>query len=163
MNEIKPSAEDFNAALQKAFGDAENHALADAARDVPQKEKINRIADRYAMQYKVPPSLVKAVIEAESGYNTTAVSPKGAQGLMQLMPDTAEMLGVRDAFSPEENIRGGVSFMKNLLDRYGNDYKKALAAYNAGPGAVDKYGGVPDYSETKDYVDKVLKIYRANK
>lgn len=160
-DEIKPSADDFDAALRKAFG--ESSAAVELSEDIPQRAKINKIAERYAHQYKVPSSLVKAVIEAESGYDMTALSPKGAMGLMQLMPATAASLGVHDPYSPEENIRGGVGFLKDLLERYDNDYKKALAAYNAGPGAVDKYGGVPEYRETKDYVDKVLKLYKANR
>jgi soluble lytic murein transglycosylase-like protein len=158
--EIKPSADDFDAALRKAFGESE---AAKFSSEEPQREKINNIAERYASQYRVPPALVKAVIEAESGYDMTALSPKGAMGLMQLMPDTAASLGVEDAFEPEANIRGGVGFLKELLDRYDNDYKKALAAYNAGAGAVDRYDGVPEYAETKGYVDKVLKLYKANK
>jgi len=160
-DEIKPSADDFDAALRKAFG--ESNAALELPEAAPQRAEINKIAERYAHQYRVPSSLVKAVIEAESGYDAKAISPKGAMGLMQLMPATASALGVDDPYSPDENIRGGVGFLKGLLERYDNDYKKALAAYNAGPGAVDKYGGIPEYRETKDYVDKVLKLYKANR
>ncbi|MCL2026102.1 MAG: lytic transglycosylase domain-containing protein [Leptospirales bacterium] len=161
-DDIKPSADDFDAALRRAFGESETAAI-ELSKDIPQRDKINKIAERYAHQYKVPSSLVKAMIEVESGYDMTALSPKGAMGLMQLMPATAASLGVEDPFSPEENIRGGVTFLRDLLKRYDNDYKRAVAAYNAGPGAVDRYGGIPEFRETKNYVDKVLKLYNANR
>ncbi|HQQ24447.1 MAG TPA: lytic transglycosylase domain-containing protein, partial [Spirochaetota bacterium] len=100
------------------------------------------------------------VVENESSYNTMAVSPKGAMGLMQLMPETAKELGVNDSFSAEENIEGGVKYLKGLLNKYQWDYKKALAAYNAGPKLVDSYNGVPPIKETADYVKRVLNSYR---
>jgi soluble lytic murein transglycosylase-like protein len=102
------------------------------------------------------PALVAGVIEAESGFNAQAVSPAGAQGLMQLMPSTARGLGVTDALDPAQNVMGGAKLLRQLLDRYHGDTRLALAAYNAGPGAVDKYGGVPPYAETQRYVPKVL-------
>jgi soluble lytic murein transglycosylase-like protein len=107
----------------------------------------------------VPPALVKAVIAAESMFDSEAVSRTGAQGLMQLMPDTARSLGVTDAFRPDENVRGGTEYLRALLDRYG-DFSRALAAYNAGPTAVDRYNGVPPYRETRAYVQRVLTYYR---
>jgi soluble lytic murein transglycosylase-like protein len=112
-------------------------------------------------QYGVDSSLVKAVIHAESGYNPSAVSPKGAQGLMQLMPKTAQGLKVADSLNPSDNIRGGVRYLKFLLDTFKGDESLALAAYNSGLGSVAKYGGIPPYQETRNYVSKVLS-YRNN-
>jgi soluble lytic murein transglycosylase-like protein len=104
----------------------------------------------------VRPDLVRAVVQVESAYNPYAVSPKGAAGLMQLMPGTAQQFGVKNAFNPEENIRAGVAYLRQLLDRYANNEELALAAYNAGPGAVDKYGEtVPPYRETQNYVLRI--------
>ena len=106
----------------------------------------------------VPPALVKAVIHTESNFNRLAVSPKGAQGLMQLMPATSQKLGVSDPFESFQNVEGGVRYLRRLIDRYGS-WRLALAAYNAGPTAVDHYGGVPPYRETQAYVKKVLSYY----
>ena len=124
---------------------------------------INMLAERYAERNNVPSSLVKAIIKHESGYNPRAVSPKGAMGLMQLMPAVAQSMGVTDPFSPEENINAGTSLLKKLLDEYNGDYKRALSAYNAGPRAVETYRGVPDYPETKEYVKKVIESYMKNR
>ncbi len=106
---------------------------------------------------ELPVKLVRAVIEQESGFRPCAVSPKGAQGLMQLMPDTAAELKVKDVFDPAENIAAGVKYLKQLLDKYKGDNKLALAAYNAGPAAVDAASGIPDIPETRDYVEAILK------
>jgi hypothetical protein len=111
-----------------------------------------------AQRHGVPEQLVSAVIRVESGFNARAVSRKGAQGLMQLMPGTAAILGVRDSFDPMDNIDGGVRHLRGLLDRYGNNVPLALAAYNAGEGAVNTHGGIPPYPETQQYVGRILSI-----
>ncbi len=115
---------------------------------------------RYARKYGVESALIKAIIHTESHFNPHAVSKKGAQGLMQLMPETARDLSVRDVFDPEENIRAGVQYLKMLLEKFKGNLPLSLAAYNAGPNLVGQYGKVPPYSETKDYIKKVLTYYR---
>ena len=113
----------------------------------------------HSKMHNIRPDLVRAVVQVESAFNPYAVSPKGAQGLMQLMPATARALGVSNPFNPLDNIRGGVRYLRQLLDRYDNDEVLALAAYNAGPEAVAKYGQkVPPYRETRNYVTKVNEI-----
>ncbi len=114
---------------------------------------------KYSEKYGVSADMVKAVIAVESCYNSTALSPKGAQGLMQLIPATAERFGVEDAFNTSQNIHGGTRYLSWLMKRYDGDLYKAVAAYNAGEGAVDKYKGIPPYNETQHYVRKVLAVY----
>jgi soluble lytic murein transglycosylase-like protein len=114
------------------------------------------LIQEHAQRHSLRPELVRAVIQVESGFNARALSPKGAMGLMQLMPATARDLGVLDAYDPEDNIRGGTRYLRLLLDKYNGDERLALAAYNAGPGAVDTYGRrVPPYRETVNYVQRV--------
>jgi soluble lytic murein transglycosylase-like protein len=113
--------------------------------------------ERIAAQHSLPPQLIHSVIKVESNYNPLAVSPKGARGLMQLIPSTARRFGVSDSFNPLENIQGGAKYLKYLLDLYNGNYPLALAAYNAGEGAVAKYGGVPPYAETRNYLVLVQK------
>jgi soluble lytic murein transglycosylase-like protein len=126
-------------------------------------KKFNEYVMNASQKYNVDPDLIHAVIKAESSYNPDAVSPKGAGGLMQLMPDTAIQYGVTDRFSPEENIDGGTKYLKFLLDKYEGDITLAIAAYNAGEGTVDKYGDIPPYPETRAYVQKVsLYLERGN-
>jgi soluble lytic murein transglycosylase-like protein len=116
-------------------------------------------------KYGVSTSLIKAVIQAESGYNPNAVSHKGASGLMQLMPGTAKSLKVSNSFDPKDNVEGGVKYLRFLLDTFKGDVSLALAAYNAGLGKVAKFGGIPPYAETRNYVNRVLSYmnsYQAN-
>ncbi len=119
---------------------------------------INTLVSKYAKKYKVDESLIHALIKVESDYDIHAVSPVGAKGLMQLMDKTAKLYKVSDPFDPEQNIRAGVKHLKMLIDKY-HDLEKALAAYNAGETAVEKYGGIPPYKETKRYVKKIMALY----
>ncbi len=122
---------------------------------------LNEIILRHARTWNVDPLLVELVIRYESNFNPAAVSPAGAQGLMQLMPGTAAGLGVGDPFDPDQNVAGGVRYISDQLRRF-KDLRMALAAYNAGPGAVLEHGGVPPYAETRYYVDAIYGEYRAN-
>jgi len=126
----------------------------------PEKSALyDPLIREHAENFGVRTDLVRAVVQVESGYNAYARSPKGALGLMQLMPATIQQFGVRNPFNPMENIRAGVSYLRQLLDRYSNDEALALAAYNAGPGAVDRHGvAIPPYKETRDYVSKINRM-----
>jgi len=123
----------------------------------PYAREILEAAERYG----VPDRLISAVIRTESAFNPLAVSRKGARGLMQLMPGTASLLGVRDSFDPRQNIDGGVRHLRTLIERFGDDLSLALAAYNAGERAVVSHGGVPPYPETRNYVTRVLGLFGA--
>lgn len=118
-------------------------------------EAINKAADRHA----VDPNLVRALVKVESNFNPNAVSPKGAMGLMQLMPQTARQMKLTNPFNPEENIDAGVRHLKDLLDSYGGDVRLSLAAYNAGAGAVARSAGIPHYAETRNYVKRITQLY----
>jgi soluble lytic murein transglycosylase-like protein len=151
--------------------DRQRQPLAGTTRPAPQRswrqatvaprELRQRITD-HALAQDIDPRLVEAVIRVESAFNARALSHKGAMGLMQLMPDTADDLGVENAFDVDENLRGGTTYLRQLLDRFDGDVELALAGYNAGPGAVEKYRGVPPYRETSDYVRRILADYGAS-
>lgn len=117
------------------------------------------IIDVAADKYDLPIELIHSIIRAESNYDSRAVSPKGAKGLMQLMPTTAKIYGVQNVFDPKENIEGGVKYLKDLVKLYKRNTRLVLAAYNAGQEAVKKYSGIPPYSETRDYIEKVMSTY----
>ncbi|NLZ82069.1 MAG: lytic transglycosylase domain-containing protein, partial [Clostridiales bacterium] len=123
---------------------------------------LNDIFEKAAVKYNVPVNLLKAIGKAESDFKADAVSRSGAQGVMQLMPKTAEYLGVKNSFDPEQNIMGGAKYISELLKKYDGDTTLALAAYNAGMGNVSKYGGVPPFKETQNYVVKVAKFMNQN-
>jgi hypothetical protein len=125
-------------------------------------ESLEALVVRSARRYALPRSLVRAVARAESAFDTAAVSTKGAQGVMQLMPATARELGVRDAFDPAENIDAGARLLRQLLEKYEGRLAEALAAYNAGPGAVARHRGVPPFKETRRYVRRVVKDFEEN-
>ena len=123
-------------------------------------QELDAHIDAASKRYKVPASLVRAVMHAESNFDTRALSPKGASGLMQLMPETAREMFVKDIFDPRQNIEGGTRYLRLLANQYGGDMVKMVAAYNAGPEAVRKYGGnIPPYAETQAYVRKVIQLY----
>jgi len=126
----------------------------------PSSEDLLALIERHALDRGLDPRLVRAVVQVESGYNPAAVSNKGAMGLMQLMPETAADLDVTSPFEPDENLRGGTEYLSGLLERFGGDATLALAAYNAGPGAVTRYGGVPPYPETVAYVRNVFALWQ---
>lgn len=121
--------------------------------------EVDQIIQQVSAKYHVEASLIRSIVQHESGFNPLSKSAAGAMGLMQLMPATARGLGVKNPYNAQENIEGGVKYFKQLLDQYGGDEKMALAAYNAGPGNVAKYGRIPPFSETQNYVKKVMNTY----
>ena len=145
-----PTHQGFRRVIRETNGNVEPFSSANGYEDL-----IKSASERYSLD----PELIRAVIRAESNFNSTARSNKGAMGLMQLMPDTARLHNVMDAYDPIDNIEGGVRHLKMLLGRYQGDLQLSLAAYNAGSQAVDRHGGIPPFVETRDYVRRVLQYY----
>ncbi len=143
-----------------------NENLAQRARRLSTKladlpdQSIEPMIARHSDAQNLDPKLVRALIQAESGYNVKAVSNKGAIGLMQLMPDTASELNISNPYDPDQNIKGGTMYLRQMLDHFAGKVELAIAAYNAGPGAVEKHGGIPPFAETRDYVKRVLALWR---
>ncbi len=131
-----------------------------APRTATPNPRLEALIQKYSQQYGVDPSLVRSVIRHESGFNSQAVSPKGAMGLMQLMPGTADLMGVKNPFDPEQNIAGGVGYLRHCLDRFGHNVPLAVAAYNAGPERVAKTGSIPAIPETQTFVHNVVGTYQ---
>jgi soluble lytic murein transglycosylase-like protein len=169
---VAPAGSDAagSAAFQRALASAMNAGTLSAPVSTPDAasalafapvppDQIDSLVSQNAATWQVDPSLVKAIIANESGFNANATSKVGAQGLMQLMPSTAQSVGVRNSYDPAQNVAGGTRYLKGLLDRFNGDVRLAVAAYNAGPGAVEKYGDVPPYAETQNYVQNVLGSY----
>jgi len=163
-----PVPADAHASISVQFGSAKAAsanswpAKSGSAKSVP-TPALNQVVNSASAAYHLDPDLVNSVIHAESGFNSRAVSPKGARGLMQLMPGTANQLGVNDAFDPQANVTGGSRYLRELLERYNFDLVKALAAYNAGPQRVEQYRGVPPFRETRAYVARIVHEYNTKK
>ena len=159
------AAKEFKSILDEklAADKAQNTMPEEKASFKNSRENIEGLIEKYAQKNNLDPDFIKAVVKQESGFNPDATSKCGAMGLMQLMPNTAKGLGVTNAYDPEQNIEGGVKYLKSMLNRFNNDPKLALAAYNAGPAAVQKYGDIPPYRETQNYVKNILASYEAIK
>ncbi len=145
-----------NANINNSFPEGQVISYKEDLKDV---KNIEELIVKLSKKHGVDPALVKAMVKVESNFDPKAVSPVGAKGLMQIMPGTAKDLGIKDPLDPKQNLEGGIKYMKRLLKKYNNDVTLALAAYNAGPGNVDKHDGIPPFSETKNYVRKVLHAY----
>ena len=170
----RASPADIGNDLPECLFSGDAGALADSGAVVPfevverfiaslsaERRRHARLIQRLAPRYNVDPRLALAIVRAESNFNANALSPKNAQGLIQLTADTAARCGVRNAMDPEQNIRGGLAYLNWLLKRFGGDVTMTAAAYNAGEGAVERHGGVPPYDETQEYVRRILAFYRA--
>ena len=160
IDDQKKSFVDVPAGEVESYSTQPDSALPKAA--TPAKS-TGQIVSEASQKQGVDSDFIHSVIKQESAGNSNAVSRTGARGLMQLMPGTASHLGVNDSFSPEQNVHGGTRYLRELLERYNGDAIKALAAYNAGPGAVDRYKGVPPYRETRQYVQRVIREYNKSK
>lgn len=148
---ITDSTENFEKIVSKAVDTKKNNS-----QNQNKSVNIDKIIQEKAEKYDISPDLIRSIIQVESNFNQNAVSHKGAKGLMQLMPSTAAELGVNNIFDAEENIEGGTKYLRQLLNMYGGDLKKSLAAYNAGMGNVQKYNGIPPFNETNRYINLVL-------
>jgi soluble lytic murein transglycosylase-like protein len=159
---VKDDSVNFNDVLSAEVDQTNNSkdVSPDAIGSVKEKTNyqgdFNEIIDNNSKKYNINSSIIKAIIKAESDFDPSVVSSAGAMGLMQLMPDTAKSLGVGEPFDPVENIEGGVKYLKEMLNKFGGNLELALAAYNAGPGNVVKYGGIPPFQETENYVAKIM-------
>lgn len=147
---------DFQTVLDKAINNQKMPTKAS-------KEEINELINEYSAKNNLDADFVRSVVNQESGFNSNATSRCGAMGLMQLMPSTAKGLGVVNAYDAEQNIEGGTKYLRGLMDRFDNKKELALAAYNAGPNAVKKYGGIPPYKETQNYVKNIMSAYNRTK
>ena len=163
-NDINQTDSDFQRILDSAY-EKEYGKKPEVSQRIPSSGNnlshgdIDKLIDKYSEQNNLDPDFVKAVVKQESGFNPNAKSHCGAMGLMQLMPATAQGLGVTNAYDAEQNIYGGTKYLKGLMDRFDNNKELALAAYNAGPNAVKKYNGIPPYRETQNYVKNVMASY----
>jgi soluble lytic murein transglycosylase-like protein len=155
------AAKSAAAEVNDYFGDTSAARNSSTRGEVSQKE-IDAAIEKAAARHNVDPNLVRALVKVESNFNPNAVSSKGAMGLMQLMPQTARQLNLKDPFDPEENIDAGVRHLKQLLENYGGDVRLSLAAYNAGSGAVARSRGIPRYAETRNYVRRITNLYDGN-
>jgi hypothetical protein len=167
FEEAPASVVGLQASVQQASGSRPQASgtlnVRPGARVVRDVVDLNQVVSEASGKYRLDPDLVNSVIKAESGFNVRAVSRKGAQGLMQLMPNTASKLGVPNAFDAQANVDGGTRYLRELLERYNFDLVKALAAYNAGPRRVEQYGGLPPYYETHAYVARIVKDFNKKK
>lgn len=155
--------EESRSAFQLAPAAPASVAETTASGDLPVEGPFQNLIARAASRYQIDPDFVASVVRFESGFDPTAVSPKGAQGLMQLMPETAAMLGVENVLDPAANVWGGTKYLRQLLDQFAGDEAKALAAYVAGPQLVEQYGGIPPYGETRAYVTRIIEDYNRKK
>ena len=162
QQEKKPD-KDFQSILDSSMNDPMSSYMGIEQGEDVSTEQVNKLIDAYSQKNGLDSDFVRAVVKQESGFNEKATSHCGAAGLMQLMPGTAKGLGVTNPYDAEQNVKGGTKMLSNLLKTYGGNKELALAAYNAGGGAVKKYGGIPPYGETQRYVKNVLNIYNRYK